>query len=250
MANDRERFPDKRQAPGAPGSSGVTQNTVVLNDFGGVTFEERTRTSATGSTSVRYSLSIEAEPILNILDGVYLGAGPANAIKDILIKQTKNILAVAKPATLAARQKARQALANGKAWAVDRYAQGRAKSTPEPGSQGVRIGNDSGLLANGWYVMQNPVEQSFTVNVPASRFTPETWGGTMASLQTWIARFVSLVPALADPRSILEDETFTRAVAKSPPVVALGKGSFGQWSDIARATLSGLGRIGKAGGLF
>jgi hypothetical protein len=256
MANDRERAPEKRRAPGAKGSSGYTQDTVVLNDFSGVTFEQRTRTSAAGKTGVRYSLSMEAEPILNILDGVYLGKGPADAIRDILIKQSKSIGQFIKPSTELHRKRMRREFAEGGAkptgplarrfFDVARRYSGGTTGAKAPGAGGTnRIGVDSGRLSEGWFVRQNPVEQSFTINVPENRFTPETWAGTMESLQAWVTRFVSLVPALADPKSILGDDAFVRAVAKSPPVVLLGKAG-GEWKDYARATFAGLRKVYRA----
>jgi hypothetical protein len=238
VANDRGRFPEKRQNPSPPGSSGYTQDTVVLNDFSGVTFEQRTRTSATGKTGVRYSLSIEAEPILHNLDGVYLGAKPAQAIRDLLEKQTRDIGEFIKPATKKAREKLKKAYAAGKDYAVKRYTGGRM-GEKKPGDAGTdRIGLDSGRLAKGWHVMQNPVEQSFTINVPQNRFTPETWGGTMASLQQWVTRFVSLVPALADPKSILADDSFVRAVATSKPVEVITGARMRIWKAYAGVAAS------------
>lgn len=238
MPNDRGRFPEKRQNPNPPGASGYTQDTVVLNDFSGVTFEQRTRTSPTGKTGTRYSLSIEAEPILHNLDGVMLGRGPANAIRDILEKQSRSIGEFTTKATQKARDKMAKAYAAGKDYAIKRYTGGRTGATPPKDGGTDRIGVDSGRLAGGWFVMQNPVEQSFTVNVPANRFTPETWGGSMASLQAWVQRFVSLVPALRDPKSILASDEFVRAVATSKPVEVITNARMRIWKAYAGAAAS------------
>jgi hypothetical protein len=246
VANDRARFPDKRQNPNPPGSSNFTQDTVVLNDFSGVTFEQRTRTNkTTGAVGVRYSLSIEAEPILHNLDGMMLGRGPAEAIRDLLEKQARSIGEFVKPATKRARDKMAKAYAAGKDYAVKRYTGGRTGATPPKGGGTDRIGVDSGRLAGGWHVMQNPVEQSFSVNVPANRFTPETWGGTMASLQAWVQRFVSLVPALKDPKSILASDDFVKAVGKSSPVQLLAGADLRIWKAYAGVVRSAIGQVAR-----
>ncbi len=258
----RPNDPTKRQNPRPPGSSNYTQDVVVLNDFSGVTFEQRTRTNkTTGVATARYSLSIEAEPILHNLDGVMLGRGPAEAIRDLLVKQAKAIGEFATPATQAFREKMRDALAGKIApkgsvrrrgvvvatrsladLARERYTGGRT-GTKEPMAGGTdRIGVDSGRLSEGFYVMQNPVEGSFTVNVPENRFDPKTWGGTMASLQEWVKRWVSLMPALANPRSILESDEFVRAVGQSKPVQVLANGSMQIWKAYAGAARSVLGQ--------
>mgnify|MGYP000603207431 CR=1 FL=1 len=205
------------------------------------------------------SLSIKAEPILNNLNGLELGMGPANAIRDLLEKQTKDIGEVAKPSTLARRARAAALFARGGASeqvrrnvGVDgarvmaRYTGGKTGAKP-PNTQGVRIGNDSGRLAEGWFVRQNPKEGAWTINVTANRFDPQTWGGSMASLQAWIERFVNLIPALRVPTSILEDDGFTRAVATSKPVMLLGEARgriLKAWMGAARSVVRTFGSLG------
>lgn len=245
VASDRKRFPEKRRASGAPGSSGYTQDVVVLNDFSGVTYEQRTRTSPSGKTSVRYSLSVEAEPLLNNLDGVYLGTEPAAAIRDLLEMQTRDIGEFAKKATIDKRKAALNAYHKGKSWAIARYSGGRTGPMYPMAADTKRIGLDSGRLAAGWYVMQNAVEQSFSINVPANRFEPSTWGGSIASLNLWVSRFVSLIPALREPKSILENDKFIRAVGRSKPVEVLNwAASHSKWRDYVGAAIKGLRRGG------
>lgn len=232
MATPNDRTPLLPLTP----ADGTHQDTVVLNDYGGMRLEERTRTSKAGKTSVRMSLSIKATPILHNLNGLELGMGPANAIRDLLEKQTKDIGQPAAASTLLRRKEWARQFAAGVPQAVARYAGG--KTGPKPPNQTVRLGNDSGRLAEGWFVRQNPKEGSWTINVPANRFDPTTWGGSTASLRAWIDRFVQLVPALAEPRSILEDGGFVRAVATSKPVVLLNEANLRIWKAYAGAARS------------
>lgn len=246
MANERTnnaKPSGPRQNPNPPGQSDYRQNVVVLNDFSGVTFERRDRTRIrTGATTTRYTLSIEAEPLLNIFDGVPLGRGPAEAIREILEEQLLTLRQRASETTILKRKQAINALAAGKTWAVLRYTGGRTGES-KPGT-GDTFGNDSGRLARGVHLMQNTVEQSFTINVPANRLDPTTWGGSRASFDSFVQRLVNLVPALQNPKGILGDERFVRAVANSEPVV-LAKDAYAKWrayGKVAREAVK-LGRL-------
>ena len=246
MATERDRTPLLPLTP----PSRTTQKTIVLCDYGGTVLSQRTRTSGSGKTGVRMTLDIKATPLLANLNGVELGKGPAEAIRAILEEQSLNIGEVAKPATLKFRERMRRAyngqtpssgsvLRRGSTVSVqrsdaqlarERYSGGRTVAR-EPGSS-VRVGVDSGRLARGWFVRQNPKEGSWTINVPANRFDMKTWGGDEASLQAWITRYVSLVPALANPRSLLQDARFRNAVKSAPPVAAMtrsGWQAFKEW---------------------
>ena len=235
MATEQDRTPLLPLTP----PSATHQTTVILCDYGGTVLSQRTRTSGSGKTGVRMTLDIKATPLLANLNGVEMGRGPAEAIRAILEDQSLNITEIAAPATLKFREKMKRAY-NGQskssgsvlrrgatvsvqqsdaAYARARYSGGRTGGM-EPGTS-VRIGVDSGRLARGWFVRQNPKEGAWTINVPANRFDPSTWGGDLASLQAWITRYVSLMPALRDPRSILTDKRFKDAVLKSPPVVKM-----------------------------
>ena len=238
MATQNDRTPLLPLTP----ASGTHQTTVVVNDFGGVVLSERTRTSGNGNTAVRYTLDIKATPILNDLNGVELGRGPSAAIRDILEAQVSNIGQRAAEATLLKRKTAANAFRAGASWALKRYTGGRTGATP-PGQggangQGDTFGNDSGRLARGWFVTQNPKEGSWTINSPANRLDPATWGGP--GFEAFVARLVDLVPALRDPRTLLDEPAFVRAVANAPPVVTLAGAGGRIASAYARAALSGI----------
>lgn len=234
-----------RDTPNVPTMKpdGTHQETVVLNDFGGVEFSQRTRTSASGNTAVRYTLDIDAEPILHNLRGLDLGAKPAQAILALIQRQHRNVSEFAKPATIAFREKMARAFAGqsgksgmarqrrgefvvpartDKAYAQARYSGG--KMGPMPPAQTKRLGLDSGRLQQGWFVRANPAEGNYTINAPANRLDPATFGGGLGALQAWIARLVQVVPALTG-RGVLDDDGFVKAVADSP-VVAVLKGDY------------------------
>lgn len=222
MAGPRDVPLDQNRA--APWQSpSVHQDVVVLNDFSGVRFEERTRATK-GGASVRYSLGIRAEPILHNLRGIDLGKRPAEAILVMIMRQHAAITQPAAPATVLKRKQAVSALARGEPWATRRYSGGRS-GTSRPGSGGTsgkgdRYGIDSGRLLDGWFVRQNPAEGTWTVNVPANRLDPSTFGGGLAAVQAFVARLVQLIPALRG-EGILEDAAFVRAVGESSPVKLL-----------------------------
>jgi len=241
--------------------SGIHQETVVLNDAATWTLDQRTRTTAAGKSSVRYSLSIKAEPILNNLRGVDLGAGPAQAILELIQKQHRAITEVAKPATIlrravAARQMAgvsldprrrRGATVTASDVTTRRYTGGKlGRMDPNPGS--VRVGIDSGRLLAGWFLRQNPAEGTYTINVPANRLDPSTFGGGLGALQRWVERLVTLIPALTG-KGVLEDDGFVRAVGKSHPVQVLKNGVGWSWNDVGKIGNAALGVL-RSGGLF
>ncbi len=253
MATQNDRTPLLPLTP----ASGTHQTTVVVNDFGGVVLSERTRTSGNGNSAVRYTLDIKATPILNDLNGVELGRGPSAAIRDILETQVLNITAVAKPATRTFREKMERAFAGRTESSATRLRRGvqvpvkkpmtqiaqerygaTARTPARPPNQSVRFANDSGRLARGWFVTQNPKEGSWTINSPANRLDPATWGGP--GFEAFVARLVDLVPALRDPRTLLDEPAFVRAVANAPPVVTLAGAGGRIASAYARAALSGI----------
>ena len=269
MATQQDRTPLLPRTP----PSLTTQKTIILCDYGvtmlgdkalGTVLSQRTRTSGSGKTGVRMTLDIKATPLLANLNGVELGKGPSEAIRALLEAQTVRISEQVSPATQKFREQMQRGyngqseggptvLRRGAQVAVKRssiqlanarYRGGR--SEPREPNRTKRIGNDSGRLSHGWFVTQNPKEGAWTVNVPANRFSMETWGGDEASMQAWIARFVSLVPALRDPRSILSEQSFRKAVASAPAVVALTRSNMQILRDYityANRTIGGAGQI-------
>ncbi len=252
MATQQDRTPLLPLTP----PSQVHQTTVVLCDYGGTVLSQRSRTAGSGRTSVRMTLDIKATPLLANLNGVELGRGPSEAIRAILEDQSLNITATVTPATSLFRERMKRAylgqtapsktrLSRGAQVAIkrsdadlarERYAAGRMTPRVPGGKGAVRVGIDSGRLARGWFVRQNPKEGAWTINSPANRFSLDTWLGDAASLQAWITRFVSLVPALRDPRTILTDRRFQDALAKSPPVVKLTRSNWQVLKDWAKST--------------
>lgn len=155
----------------------IKQETIILNDYSpgsGLTSSIRRRTSAKGKTTDRVSVEIKSEPLVHVFDDVALGAGPAQAIRDAFEAAIKGITAIASPSTIARRNRAREALANGTAdkATVKRYSGGRTGAKPPKKS--VRMFNDSDRLSEGLFVRQNPREGNWTTNVPANRFTGDT----------------------------------------------------------------------------
>lgn len=193
--------------------SNVSQDVVILNDFGGSTFERRTRTTSAG-TKDRYTMTIKAEPIIHDFGELRLGQGPAIAIKDLIRRQIKGITAFAKPGTIARRESAVRALAAGARWARDRYAGGRT-GEKQPNSS-WRLFNDSGRLADGLEVRENQQEKSWTINVPVNRLDPAPKGNrsfTAAAFERMLALLVQHVPALRGGAEILNDKTVRDAIA-------------------------------------
>lgn len=260
MATQQDRTPLLPLTP----PSAVHQTTVILCDYGsamglprgvGTVLSQRSRTSGSGRTSVRMTLDIKATPLLANLNGMELGKGPSEAIRAILEEQSLNITATVTPATRLFRERMKRAYLgqteprktrlsrgaqvpikrNDADLARERYAAGRMMPRVPGGLAAARVGVDSGRLARGWFVRQNPKEGAWTINSPANRFSLDTWLGDAASLQAWIARFVSLVPALRDPRTILNDQRFRDAVAKSPPVVKITRTNLQALKDFIRA---------------
>jgi hypothetical protein len=212
-------------------ASGITQDTVVINDLNGLRLEQRTRTTKSG-TATRYSVGITSEPILHDLDPIKLGEGPAKAIVDVIRRQVRGITEFASLATRKRRESAAKAFARGEEWAMDRYAGGRIGMMP-PNTTG-RLFNDSGRLEFGLFARENKVEKSWTINVPANRLDPKTFNGGVAAMAGMFDRLRRLVPALNNPRTLID----------SPEVAASINASLRQLA-VTRKDL--IGRIFKAG---
>lgn len=193
--------------------SSVTQDVVILNDFGGSRFERRTRTTGAG-TKDRYTVTIKAEPVLHDFSELRLGQGPAIAIRDLVRRQIKSIGAFAAPATIEKREAAVRALARGAQWAKRRYAGGRT-GEKQPNTS-WRLFNDSGRLADGLEVRENKTEKSWTINVPANRLNPSPGGHAsfrLGDFEQMVVRLAELVPALRGGAELLQDETVRKAIA-------------------------------------
>lgn len=172
----------------------ITQTSIVINE--GLT--ERQRTTSAGTKS-RYTITVQSEPILHEFSEEQLGKGPAEAIAEAIRTGIKNIVEVATPATLAARERGKRALERSAAWAKRRYSGGRTGQKAPSGS--VRLFNDSGRLADGVVAQQNTQEKNWTINVTANRLDPSTFK-SREEFVGMVDRLRALVPALRDPLSV------------------------------------------------
>jgi hypothetical protein len=188
---------------------------VIINEPPGSYAPAFARRGAQSRGKERTTIEIVSEPLLMDLDELALGAGPADAVRDRLSKDTKAITgdaqsggSTAAPSTLARRKAAADnpaAPANRK-----RYSGGRTGFKAP--NQTVRLFNDSGRLADGWFVRENKEDRAWTVNAPANRLDPTTFG---PGFDAMLERFRALMPVLKDSRALLSDSGFSAAVSKA-----------------------------------
>lgn len=202
----------------------ITQDVVVLNDFGSMRVEERQRTTSSGTTS-RYTVTMTAEPILHDFAQAKLSRTVPEAIAALLRKQIAEVAAPVSEATKFGRKYAAAAFDRGEAWAKQRYAGGRIGAMKPGTAEGNpdRLFNDSGRLAKSIAVMQNVEEEGFTINVAANRLNPATFPG--GSFTRMIERLRTLVPALKGGIEVLQDPAVKEAVetAKAEWIVNTAK---------------------------
>jgi hypothetical protein len=190
----------------------ITQKTVVLNDFG---LARRERTTSAG-TGIRYSVSIEAQPMLHVFDAKMLGAGPALAIAEYLSKEVKAIGVDAALSTQLKRKYAPAALERGTRWAQERYSGGRTGTVPPTGSS--KLFNDSGRFAGG--IVASPTrDNQWVINVPANRLDPRTFKDGEAGLVRMFAQLRQYVPAFGDPGQLLNVHDVQRAIGDSVDLI-------------------------------
>lgn len=186
----------------------VTQKTVVLNDFG---LARRERTTGAG-TSVRYSVSIEATPMVHTFDAKSLGRAPAQAIVDHLRTRVQSIGAEAAPSTVLKRKYATDALTRGAAWATRRYSGGRTGTKAPTGS--TKLFNDSGRFAEG--LTASPTrDNQWVINVTANRFDPSTFPEGEAGVMRLFVRLRELVPEFGDANRLADIATIRAAITAS-----------------------------------
>lgn len=192
---------------------GISQEVIVLNDFGSMRVEERQRTTSEGTTS-RYTMTFEGEPIVHDFAAAKLSKIVPEAIAALLKKQIGEIKAKASEATIQKRAYAESALKRGAAWATKRYTGGRTGSLlPQSVGDGEALFNDSGRLAQSIAVMQNPKEEGFTINVAANRLNPETFSG--GAFTRMIERLRQLAPAFKGGIEVLQDPAVNDAVKQA-----------------------------------
>jgi len=193
----------------------ASQVSIVINQ--GLTM--RTRSTSSGTKS-RFTVEIEAEPILHTFNHARLGAEPALAIKQAITQQIQGIGESVLPSTFLQRKYAATAFARSSRWAIKRYSGGKTGATP-PGVT-AQLFNDSGRLAKGIFVRQNVADDSFTVNVPANRFNMATFKN-QGDLVNMINRLRSLVPGLSNPTSLWSVPSVRLALAKTIDTVLITK---------------------------
>lgn len=209
----------------------------MLNTFG---LERRSRTTGQGpalKTKDRYTITIKAEPMVHIFDARALGQGPAEAIVEHLRNRIRGISEVAKPATLAARQRAKDAYQRGEPWAKRRYAGGRTGGK-EPG-QTVRLFNDSGRLADGLFARPTR-DNAWTVNVPANRFDPTTFSGGEGAMAEMVARLQQLVPEFGDAAKLSQVAEVRQAIADSVNEIWMRHGARSARRELRKAFRAGI----------
>lgn len=189
----------------------ITQDVVVVNDLSGVKLDRRERTTSTG-THVRYSVDMSAQPILFDFGGIEKSPRVAEAIKDLLTRKMKAITQLASDDTIVRRIGYAKELAKGAKSALARYARGRGAARPP--HQHDTLFNDSGRFADGLEVRFNPTEGHFTINVPAARLNPSTFGGGEAAVVAMFQRLVALVPEWKGGSKVLEHPEVVSAIAE------------------------------------
>lgn len=188
--------------------------TSDIHVLGAATLNERIRTNKRGVSRSRFTIDIEGESLGISLDPAAYGKPVAEAIAALFKERIRSIAAVAKPATIHAREVARRAVARGELWAMRRYSGGKI-GTREPG-QSNRLFNDSGRFAESFVVGARPGDEGFTVNVAANRLSPDTLnnGGRAALERIW-QRLAQLVPELGDVSLLMSSVPIRRAISQA-----------------------------------
>lgn len=232
----------------------ITQRTVAINDFG---LARRERTTSAG-TSVRYTVSIEADPLLHVFDAKRLGAGPAMAIAEHLQTRIGAIGVTASPSTLLKRKYARSAMERGARWATKRYSGGKI-GTLQP-DQSDKLFNDSSRLVKG-LIAKPTRDNQWVINVAANRLDPSTFEDGEAGLVRMVARLRELVPEFGDANALAGVPVVRQAIGESVDYIfvsAMGR-SYGGGTDLRarvranqleaiRAAIGLLGDVGILGG--
>lgn len=191
-----------------PFKTDLEGDVIVINEppgAYGATFAKRGRGTR---GKERFTVEVSSEAVLFDLSEMALGAGPSEAIRAELERDNKNIAEVAAKVT---RDKRASAAANpGERWVQQRYGGGRIGFKAP--NQTPRLFNDSNRLSEGFFVRDNPQDNSYSVNLPANRFSPAYWGDKL----DWVTnKWRSLMPILRDQRELLRRPKFNEAVSAS-----------------------------------
>lgn len=179
--------------------------------LGAATLRERIRTNRAGVSKSKFTIEVSGDSIGIGLDPKAYGSPVAAAIAELFKERIRSIASMAAPATVAAREAAKKALARGEAWATKRYGGGKM-GTREP-AQSDRLFNDSGRFAESIVVGSQPNDANFTINVAANRLSPGTLNGNaLGALERIWQRLVQLVPEFGDPKKLMDSIPVRRSV--------------------------------------
>jgi hypothetical protein len=98
------------------------------------------------------------------------------------------------------------AFGRGESWALKRYAGGRIGAKAP--NQTNKFGMDSLRTVDGLSMRPNLTDSSYTINVPANRMNPDTFG---AGFDAYMNRLMELIPVL-DPKRALGDKEIEGAI--------------------------------------
>jgi len=178
---------------------------VILNNLGTL----KRRESSTGK--VRYTVEVQAEPLIHDFDPKKLGGVVAAAIAEELRRQVKAIGQRASEATLKARKAAAKAFSEGKPWAQRAFSGG--KIGPMAPNQSDKAFNDSGRLAAS--IVAQAKDDKWTINIASNRFDPtQLKDGELGVARVW-RKLVELVPAFQNTALLFETDGVKEAVDQS-----------------------------------
>jgi hypothetical protein len=157
----------------------------------------------TKSGKERYRIEIKGDSLLINADPKALGQGPAEAIAQLLRDRVLGVSARAPAATIKAREVAAKAFAQGKSWALKRYAGGRIGAMPP--NQSDRALNDSGRMAQS--IAVGATKDGYTVNMAANRL--DSSAGNVNRIWQAVLRYV---PELGDTRRLMDSIPIRKAL--------------------------------------
>lgn len=196
------------------GDHGITQDRIVLNDYGLTQLIRRTTNKKTGATSVtgRFTIEIESEPIAHEFSPIRLGKQVTDEMVYAIKQRFKGVTALVSQKT----RKFRYSAVNNQdmAWVQRRYSGGRMGTIAPTSVSDNRMFNDSGRLRDGIVVGENPKNGTYTINVPANRLDPTTFKEHSQYL-AMVKRLQELVPELGDPAVLASNPLVTAAIQQS-----------------------------------
>ena len=163
-----------------------------------------TRRSTSGK--IRRSIRIDADVMTIDMDPKTLGKPIADGIANHYRQAVRAISGTVSAATLKYREKAAKAFAEGKPWAVRRYAGGRIGAKPP--NQSAELFNDSGRFADSIVANANS-DGAWRVNVAANRLDDSSGNPD----RIW-NRLVSLVPEFANVALLFESNAIMRQLVE------------------------------------